>query len=119
MQRAQPESVHEAITERVSLRDRVRTLLDALSAARTLEFESLFAEDATRFDVVLTFLALLELMKMNAVRATQEDRFGRIVIELAVTDASALALESIDEYQSHPVVEEAPAVEEADDGRGQ
>jgi segregation and condensation protein A len=98
LKRARPESVHEVVTERISLRDRVRTLLQALSVARSLDFDSLFDEDASRVEIIVTFLALLELMKMGAARATQEDRLGRIVIELAVADVASVSLESVDEY---------------------
>lgn len=112
LKRARPESVHEIATERVSLRDRVRSLLRALSVARTIDFESLFDDDAGRFEIVITFLALLELMKMGAVRAIQEERYGRIVIDLAVTDIAAVSLESVDEYDRSAVVEGG-----AEDGR--
>lgn len=98
LKRARPESVHEVLVERISLRDRVRTLLQALSVARSLDFESLFEDDGTRFEIIITFLAVLELMKMGAARATQAERFGRIVIELAVDDIATISLESVDEY---------------------
>jgi segregation and condensation protein A len=98
LKRAQPAAVHEVTTDRVSLRDRARALLQALSVARCLDFESLFDDDATRLDVLVTFLALLELMKMGAVRATQEERYGRILIELALTDAAAVSFDALDEY---------------------
>jgi segregation and condensation protein A len=98
--RTRAESVHEVIVERLSLRDRVRAVLQALSVARALDFESLFGDDTSRFEIVLTFLALLELIKLGAVRAVQEERFGRIVIELAVADIAAVSLEGIDEYRS-------------------
>lgn len=104
LQRARPESVHEVVTETVSLRDRVRTLLQALSVARALAFDSLFGEDAGRFEIILTFLALLELMKMGAVRAIQEEGFGRIVIEMIVADAGGVMLDAVDEYDYHAVV---------------
>jgi segregation and condensation protein A len=105
LKRLRPEAVHEIVTERISLRDRVRMMLQALSVARSLDFDSLFDEDASRFDVIITFLAMLELMKMGAARATQEERYGRIVIELAVTDVAAVSLESVDEYDRSAVAE--------------
>ena len=52
----------------------------------------------------MTFLALLELMRMGAVRATQEEGHGRIVIEMTVADATQVSIESIDEYDSTAVV---------------
>jgi chromatin segregation and condensation protein Rec8/ScpA/Scc1 (kleisin family) len=54
---------------------------------------------------------MLELMKMGAARATQEERFGRIVIELAIDDIATISLESVDEYD-HSAVEQG-----GEDGR--
>lgn len=104
LKRLRPEAVHEVLTERVSLRDRARTLLGALGVARCLEFDSLFEADATRIEVIITFLALLELMKIGAVRAAQGEHYGRIVIELAVDDVAAVSFGTIDEYD-HSVVQ--------------
>jgi segregation and condensation protein A len=120
LKRAQPESVHEVLVDRVSLRDRARAVLRALSVARCLEFESLFDDDATRLDILVTFLALLELMKMGAVRAAQEERYGRIVIELA-TDAAAVSFDALDEYNGSaqarvPAHEAAPESGGVEDG---
>jgi segregation and condensation protein A len=107
LKRARPEAVHEIVAEQLSLRDRVRTLLQALSVARSIEFDSLFDEDASRADIIVTFLALLELMKMGAIRATQEERYGRIVIDLAVSDITTVSLESVDEYETRAAEEGA------------
>jgi segregation and condensation protein A len=103
LKRARPDSVHEVVTDRISLRDRVRTLLQALSVARSLDFESLFEDDTNRPMIIVTFLAVLELMKMGAVKATQEERYGQIVIELAVSDVTAISLEAVDEYDRSAV----------------
>ncbi len=111
--RARPDAVHEVVAEAVSLRDRVRSLLQALSVARRLEFDSLFDDEATRFEIIITFLALLELMKMGAVRATQDERYARIVIEMAVADAAAVSLDAVDEY------DHSGGVKGVDDGRSQ
>ncbi len=122
LKRAQPASAHEVTTERVSLRDRARALLHALSVARCLDFDSLFDDDASRLDVLVTFLALLELMKMGAVRATQQERCGGILIELAVSEAAAISFDTLDEYDGgspRPLAEPAaaPHLGGGEDGR--
>jgi segregation and condensation protein A len=114
LKRARPEAVHEIVAEQLSLRDRVRTLLQALSVARSIEFDSLFEEDVSRAEIIVTFLALLELMRMGAIRATQEEHCGRIVIDLAVSDITTVSLEGVDEYETSAVVEGG-----AEDGRTQ
>ena len=64
----------------------------------------------------MTFLALLELMKMGALRAVQEDRYGRIVIELAVADVDAVSFGGLDEYDGAP---RGVRAEGGEDGRSQ
>lgn len=98
LRRARPEPVHEVVVERVSLRDRAERLLARLRHERTVAFESLFDEAATRLEIVVTFLALLELMRLGGVRAVQSALFDRIVIELAVDDPATLSFDRLDEY---------------------
>jgi segregation and condensation protein A len=102
LQRARPDTVHEVVTEPVSLRERAHTLLTALGTARCIAFDSLFGPEATRLEVIVTFLALLELAKIGALRATQADRFGQIVVELAVEDISTVSFLGMDEYEQQP-----------------
>lgn len=97
---AEVEPIHEIEIEPVSLRDRARALLDHFRAVRCIDFESLFSDSSTRLEVVVTFLALLELVRLKAVTATQEERFGRIVIELVAADVDQVAFDTIDEYES-------------------
>lgn len=106
----QAEPVYQMELERVSLRDRARRLLDLLRTARCLDFESLFEEGASRLVVIATFLALLELVRLQAVIASQEAPFGRIVIELRVADPDTVAFDTIEEYERQE--EEGSAVKE-------
>ncbi len=48
----------------------------------TIAFGELFAPDSDRGEVVVTFLALLEMIRLNIVRALQAERFGPINIRL-------------------------------------
>lgn len=112
----EPEEVHEVEFEQVSLRDRARRLLNTLRSTRCLDFESLFEDGASRLEVVVTFLALLELVRLQAVTATQEERFGRIVIELAVVDPDTVTFDTIDEYESEAAPEEKRGGGEGEDG---
>lgn len=84
LERFPEESVHEVTLERVSVRDKMNALLDHLHRAGKVVFQSLFEGAASRMEVVVTFLAMLELVKIRAVRVLQEERVGPILIELAV-----------------------------------
>ena len=49
-----------------------------------LEFAELFDADTGRSDVIVTFLALLELVRLKVIRARQDERFGAIRLVLGV-----------------------------------
>lgn len=48
---------------------------------KRVQFFELFPEDATRSQIVTTFLAMLELLKANRIRIAQEDIYADIWIE--------------------------------------
>jgi segregation and condensation protein A len=96
--RARSEAVHEVASETVTLRDCIDSLLRTLSVARSVTFDSLFDDGASRVRILATFLALLELMKLGAVEAVQEERFGPILIILVVEDVSSVTVGLVDDY---------------------
>ncbi len=51
-------------------------------AAGTLAFGALFRAGASRLEIIVTFLALLELIKQRRIRARQPHPFGEIEISL-------------------------------------
>ena len=76
---------HEIVRPMRSVAECARVILARFALADRVEFEELFDEEATRADVVVTFLALLELMRLKVIRARQEERFGTIVLALGVS----------------------------------
>ncbi|MEI7024608.1 segregation and condensation protein A [Paenibacillus sp. y28] len=82
MKRAQSRnSVARIQRDEISVRDRMRQLVDLLDEkGGTLLFLKLFDENTTRDDIVVTFMALLELMKVKEISCYQHELFGDIVI---------------------------------------
>ena len=83
-------SVHTVVQETVSVRERMTYILDELHHRPSVLFQELFDSARSRMDVVVTFLALLELIRIRAVHAVQKDRLGPIVMEpmLALSEAN-------------------------------
>jgi len=108
LQRAAPDPVHQVEGEPVSLRTRLESLLQTLAVTRTLSFDSLFGEAPTRGFVIVTFLAVLELIKQHVVEAVQEAIMGPIAIALVVDDVSRVTIDLLDDYGGPP--EAAPEV---------
>ncbi len=77
---------HEIGGEDISITDRINHILERLEGADSITFESLFAGIRTRAEVIASFLALLELARLRAIRIMQAEEFGSIRIMKAVTD---------------------------------
>jgi segregation and condensation protein A len=84
LDRLPKDEFHEVTLEKITVREKMTLLLDRLHAHGQVLFESLFSDARTRMEVVVTFLAMLELVKMRAIRILQDDPQGPIVIEAAV-----------------------------------
>ncbi|MCY3772630.1 MAG: segregation/condensation protein A [Gemmatimonadetes bacterium] len=69
--------------ETVSIEDRMENILDSLKTRKNLFFSSLFEEDLSRSFLIITFLALLELIRQNRVVFEQTDTLGEIWLTLA------------------------------------
>ncbi|MBI4685397.1 MAG: segregation/condensation protein A [Nitrospirae bacterium] len=62
----------------LTVKDKIALITDILETQDTVRFEELFTEDRTRIQIVVTFIALLELIRLGLVRAYQEKDFGNI-----------------------------------------
>lgn len=76
------EPVHRVAQEHLSIRDGLELVLDHLRTTPQTTFEDLFPPDASRGRIIVTFLAILELIKVGALTAVQESAYGRIEIVL-------------------------------------
>ncbi len=64
---------------RITIRERIHVILDALRKAGRTSFRKTL-DSRTRMEVVVTFLALLELIKRHVVEAEQGDLFSDIQV---------------------------------------
>lgn len=65
-----------------TVEEKMETLLTLLKANGNLEFQNAFRNDATKDEVVTTFCAVLELIKLQRINITQENNFANIYIEM-------------------------------------
>ena len=74
---APPEAVR-ITREALTVKDKISHIMEMLENNDTARFEDLFKEDRSRIQIVVTFVALLELIRLGLVRAYQENDFGNI-----------------------------------------
>jgi segregation and condensation protein A len=90
---------HEVTLEKITMREQMTLLLDRLRTLRSLYFEALFDGVKSRMEVVVTFLAMLELVKVRAIRIFQEEMAGPIMIEAATGMDEAAERAVLDETE--------------------
>ncbi len=113
---------HEVVFDRISITDRMVELTDRLGQRKAARFEELFDHGGaplTRFDLIITFLALLEMAKLRVIRVYQSDPLAPIHIELAAGDAGASTDEAEQDLWGSEEVSDAGVAEEpsAEEGR--
>jgi segregation and condensation protein A len=69
---------HEVEHEGKSVEERMEELLAMLREGQSLEFLELFATEQTKSAMILTFLALLELIRLKRIKVYQRGLFGAI-----------------------------------------
>jgi segregation and condensation protein A len=81
LERVKPETFHNVILEHLSVEDKIQEILALLEKEnRSMAFHRLFPEQASRRVVVVTLLAILELVKMKRIRIFQLAAFETIRI---------------------------------------
>ncbi|HLV22857.1 MAG TPA: segregation/condensation protein A [Polyangiaceae bacterium] len=86
LDRAKTTIEHEIDVERFSITDRINELADVLRQRQRVRFEELFEGQHTRMDLIITFLALLEMTRLRMTRLFQPAPLDPIEVELAVTE---------------------------------
>ncbi len=69
---------HEVEAEGKSIEERIEEMLALIKEGESIEFLELFAAQETKGDMILTFLALLELIRLKRVKVYQRGIFGSI-----------------------------------------
>jgi segregation and condensation protein A len=68
---------------RVTIREKIALITESLHQQKSVSFRSLVNHDNSRLEIVVTFLAMLELIKRHLVRVSQEGLFGDISLEVS------------------------------------
>ena len=79
--------------EQISIESRIAQLLARLSESEACGFEELFADVEARAGMIVTFLALLEMIRLKLVRVFQQGNFGPIRVYKRVRPEGAPSFE--------------------------
>jgi len=80
LNRFQKEDLQEIVDDRFTVADKIEYLLNHVEPGTSIPFLSLFANATSRDEVIVTFVAMLELMKLRQFRVTQDHLLGEITL---------------------------------------
>ena len=86
MKQAPKEVVHEVLSERIQLVDRIVEVLDIIQQKHSVGFKELFEPTASKEVFLVTFLSILELVRLQLIHAYQFEPFGAVQLKLIVGD---------------------------------
>ena len=114
LERTQHTREHQIDFERFSLTEKISELSDLLRQHGRLVFHEIFGERASRAELIITFLALLEMTRLRLTRLRQDGPLQPIYIELAVLDVEGGAFTAADADPNDPIAAEPGAPDRGD-----
>jgi segregation and condensation protein A len=100
---------------RASVRDAVESVLRLLPANEPMSFRALVAGAPHRLEVIVRFLAVLELYKQGMVDLTQFTNFGELMVRRLADGETALDLASLDDWGEPAPAAEVDDLDDLDD----
>jgi segregation and condensation protein A len=99
VKRAEMFAHHQVQREPLSVRERMSEVLAVLNADRFVEFPSLFKLDEGRRGVVVTLIAILELIKQSMIELIQTEAFATIHVKLVSAGTAPAELDEAADYR--------------------
>lgn len=78
LQKVSPKHQVDLTTEKMSVKDKISELVDIFIKHDSIIFEELFQSSPEKGEIIITFLALLEMIKLSLVRVVQHAQSGII-----------------------------------------
>jgi len=73
-------SFKSVVPDNFTVGDKINYIKDMLHISPVIKFREIFRNDSTRAEIVVTFLAMLELIKTKEIDISQSELFGEIII---------------------------------------
>lgn len=74
------DDIREIVDDRYTVAGKIDHLLEIIPVGARVKFETLFTDVSSRSEMIVTFMAVLELMKLNHLEVEQEHLMGQIIV---------------------------------------
>lgn len=94
--RVQAKTVHDVVREPFTVEEKMSVIEERVGGGGTVMFTELFDDDAIRMEVVVTFIAILELVKRGRLEFLQTEAQGPIWLQRPGVDPATAAAEAFE-----------------------
>lgn len=113
---AKPEELGEIVAFKFTVTDKIDHILSMISKKSSVKFTELFSGDASKPEMICTFLGVLELIRLRQISINQSETFGEIIIVAAEEEEQEVHEElASDEAVEGESIWEKPDDESSDD----
>lgn len=106
------EDLRDIFEEKWTVSEKIEFVMKKISEKGKVTFTELFAQAASRSEVVCTFLAMLELIRLKQLVFTQAEPFAEIEVRAAPANMAAVALPLANEGEPVPTTGSSPVAAE-------
>ncbi|MCL1972042.1 MAG: segregation/condensation protein A [Endomicrobia bacterium] len=96
---ALPESVKEILYKEIPIEIKIREILDVLEGRQYVSFTEILKFQKTKMDLIVCFMAVLELVKSKQIAAKQSELFEDIRIYRVYNDAEPEVKDDTEEFE--------------------
>jgi len=82
-----PSEIMTISRETLTVKDKIAFIIETMEGEHTKRFDDLFTKDKSRLQIIVTFLALLEILRLGLAHAYQDEEFGTLWIMRRPKDA--------------------------------
>ncbi len=121
LKNAKPEELGEIMAFRFTVADKIDHILRVISRKHSVKFTELFSKEASKPEMICTFLGLLELIRLRQVAITQSESFGEILIVATEEETAEVNDELLPDADDEPESiweEESESEDEPKEKRG-
>jgi segregation and condensation protein A len=107
LQKVKGRLVFEIDAERITINERISQITEVLRVRRMCMFEELFEMSSSRYELVVTFLAVLEMAKLRIAKIYQAEPSSPIHVSFALLDVGEPTVPPSSESVSRELIETA------------
>jgi segregation and condensation protein A len=96
----QQEDLRDIFEDRFTVSDKILLIQDQMTRRQRIVFEELFIGSASRTEIVVTFLAVLELIRLRQIDVVQESSFAPIELVRAIGSTVAEVEDAVESHEA-------------------